>query len=129
MSSLKSENIVFWTARILGILFFVFVAFFVVAHAISPEGLPLVWQQPTHVQLEFLALFLMAFGGIVGWKWSGAAAGIILVSYAFWQLVERRLPWPPSFIEIPLATGLLYAFAWWSAKPPINQGAAGNSPG
>ena len=102
-----------WIARISGLLFFLFVLYFVIAHAISPEGLPVPWRQPLRVQLDFVALLAMAVGCMVGWTRDGIAAVMIVCGYALWQLVERRFPWPPGIIEIPLVIGALYTASWW----------------
>lgn len=110
------SNVAHWAGRIAGLLFFILIAVFVVGHAVSPDGLPNLWRAPLDVQLDFLALLLMVIGGLVGWKSPFAATVIILIGYALWQFVERRLPWPPSAFEIPLVIVLLYAVAWWSTK-------------
>ena len=102
-----------WTARIAGFLFFAFIGYFVIAHALSVEELPDFPTQPLDVQLDFLALILMVVGCVLGWTRSGIAAVVIFCGYALWQLVERRIPWPPGLIEIPVVIGSLYAIAWW----------------
>ena len=104
-----------WSARALGAMFLTLVLLFFLAHAIAGE-LPRLGQEPVGVQLDFLALFLMAIGGVVGWKWPGGASVIILAGYLIWQSVERHLPWPPSWIEIPLMIELLYTFTSWRTK-------------
>jgi hypothetical protein len=108
------RHVVSWTARILGLLYFAIIALFFIAHAASPDGLPEVWREPVTVQLGFLALFLMAFGGIVGWVSEGVAAAMILMGSTVWLLVERHLPWPPGLMPV---VGILYAITWWTAKP------------
>jgi hypothetical protein len=110
-----------WSARIAGFLYFAFVGYFVVAHALAPEGLPDFRAQPLDVQLDFLALILMVVGCVLGWTRSGIAAVMIFCGYALWQLVERRLPWPPGFIEIPLVIGLLYAITWWGGTTALHR--------
>lgn len=105
-----------WTARIVGLAFFALISYFVVAHAVSPEGLPNFWKEPLSVRLDLVALCLMTVGGVVGWKWEGLAAVMNVGGYALWQAVERHLPWPPGLIEIALAVGLLYAACWWSSR-------------
>jgi hypothetical protein len=104
-----------WSARVLGLMFFAVVLLFFLAHAIAGD-LPRIWQEPIGVQVDLLALFLMAIGGVVGWKWPSVASVMVLVGYALWQFVQRRLPWPSSWVEIPLLIGLLYAFASWRTK-------------
>jgi hypothetical protein len=120
-----SSFVTLWAARIIGLLNFAFVGFFVVAHALSGDGLPPLWRGPLEVQLDSLALILMTIGGVVGWKWPRVATVMVLGGYAIWQAVERRLPWPPSVIEVPLSIGLLYAFSCWSAaRPSASRGHA-----
>jgi hypothetical protein len=97
-----------WIARTLAVLYFAFIAWFVVAHALGAGGLPNFWQAPGAVQLDFVALFLMTVGGIVGWKWEGAAAVMVLLGTGIWLLVEQHLPWPPG---LSLLIGVLYAFS------------------
>ena len=113
MPSVTLENVCLWGGRILGTMFFLFVSFFVIAHAFSEEGLPRLWNETSRVRLDTMALFLMTVGGVVGWKYTGVASAMIFCGYALWQLVERRLPWPPGVVEIPFVVGSLYAAAWW----------------
>jgi hypothetical protein len=105
-----------WTARTLGLLYFGLVSFFVVAHAVSPEGLPSVWTAPPAVQVDSLALFLMSVGAAVGWRWEGVAAVMVLCGSGMWLLVEQQLPWPPG---LSLLIGALYAFSWWCERRPL----------
>jgi hypothetical protein len=106
-----------WIARTLGLLYFAFITWFVAAHAVN-DGLPKFWQSPAAVQLDFVALFLMVVGGIVGWKWEGVATIMILFGTGIWLLVEQHLPWPPG---LSVLIGVLYAFSWsymkWAFVP------------
>jgi hypothetical protein len=104
-----------WIARTLGLLYFAFISWFVVAHALSAGGLPNFWQAPGAVQLDFVALFLMTVGGIVGWKWEGVATIMLFLGTGIWLLVEQNLPWPPG---LSLLIGVLYAFSGWCTKQP-----------
>jgi hypothetical protein len=113
MTFTSCGNAFTWIARVSGLLFVLFVSYFVIAHAVSPAGLPAPWRQPLGVQLDFVALFTMVVGCVMGWTRAGVAAVTIFCGYALWQLVERRFPWPPGFIEIPLVIGALYAASWW----------------
>jgi hypothetical protein len=106
-------NVVRWIARTLGLLYFAFISWFVVAHALGAGGLPNVWQAQPAVQLDFLALFLMTIGAVVGWRWEGAAALMVLFGTGLWVLVEQHLPWPPG---LTLLIGLLYALTWWHTR-------------
>ena len=103
-----------WTARFVGTTLVGFMLLFFVAAAFSPEGLPRVWKEPPSVQLDCLALFLMIAGCAVGWRWEAVASFMTISGYLIWQLVEQRTPWPPTWLELVFATGLLYALSWWS---------------
>jgi hypothetical protein len=110
------NNIAYWGARISGLFFFTIIAVFAAAHLVSPNGGSLEWPVPFGVLVDFLALILMAAGCVVGWKSPPVAAVMILVGYALWRIVEREFPWPPTLIEIPLLSGLLFLLAWWHAR-------------
>jgi hypothetical protein len=111
-----------WTARTLSLLYLAFISWFVVAHALGAGGLPNLWEALPAVQLDFLALFLMTIGAVVGWRWEGVAAVMVLLGSAIWLLVEQQLPWPPG---LSLLIGLLYAFTWgcttWGSRR-LNHG-------
>jgi hypothetical protein len=109
-------NVARWMARTLSLLYFAFIAIFVLAHAVSPEGLPSIWKMSPAEQLDTVALLLVVVGGVVGWKWEPAAAVITLSGTALWLFVERNLLWPPG---LSILIGVLYAFAWWSTKQPF----------
>src|SRR5690242_14697183 len=98
-----------WIARTAGAVYAAFMTWFILAHALSRDGLPNLVQAPAAVQLGFLALFLMILGSILGWKWEGVAAAMILVGCLTWIVVERHLPWPPRLMP---SVGFLYAFTW-----------------
>ena len=115
MQQFSYGSVARWTARTLSLLYFAVIAFFIIAHAVSPEGLPIVWKQSLDVQLDFLALFLLVVGGLVGWKWEGVAAVMILVGTSLWLFVEQQLPWPPG---LSLLIGALYLCTWWSLEQP-----------
>jgi hypothetical protein len=104
-----------WTARVLSLCYAAFMAFFIAAHALSPEGLPPLARMPLSQQLNALALLLAAFGGVVGWRWEGTAAIVVLFGSLLWLVINQNLLWPPG---LSFLIGLLYAFMWWSTKKP-----------
>ena len=72
-----------WSARITGLLLVGLVLLFIFG-----EGPPNPFQQPLRVQLEFVALFLMVVGFLLGWRWE-ALGGITAVGgFALFFAVE-----------------------------------------
>jgi hypothetical protein len=94
-------------------------AYFVAAHALSPEGLPPLWGMPLSHQLNTLALLLAAFGGVLGWKWEGLAAIAVLFGSLLWLLINHNLIWPPG---VSLLIGSLYGFSAWSTTRTFATG-------
>jgi hypothetical protein len=111
-----SGNVARWVARLLSLCYAAFMAFFIAAHALSPEGLPPLRGMPLSHQLNILALLLAAFGGVLGWRWEGRAAIAVLVGSLLWLVINRNLIWPPG---LSLLIGVLYAFSWWCTKRPF----------
>ena len=105
-----------WTARVLSLCYAVFMAFFIGAHALSPEGLPPLWGTPLSHQFNTLALLLAAFGGLLGWKWEGKAAIAVLSGTLIWLLINHNLIWPPG---LSVLIGVLFAFSWWCTIRPF----------
>jgi hypothetical protein len=105
-----------WTARGLSLCYAAFMAFFIAAHALSPEGLPPLWGMPLSHQLNTVALLLAAFGGMFGWRWEGLAAIAVLFGSLLWLLINHNLVWPPG---LSLLIGVLYAWGWWYTKRPL----------
>jgi hypothetical protein len=102
-----------WTARVLSLFYAAFMTFFIAAHALSPEGLPPMAKMPLSHQLNVLALLLAAFGGVIGWRWEGTAAIVVLFGSLLWLLINQNLIWPPG---LSFLIGILYAFSWWSTQ-------------
>jgi hypothetical protein len=102
-----------WTARVLSLSYAAFMAFFIAAHALSPDGLAPLWGMPMSHHLNTLALLLAAFGGLLGWKWEGMAAVAVLFGTLIWLFVNQNLIWPPG---LSVLIGVLYAFSWWTMK-------------
>jgi hypothetical protein len=107
-----------WTARVLSLCYAAFMTFFIAAHALSPEGLPPLWRMPLPHQVNFLALLLAAFGGMLGWKWDGTAAIVVLFGSLLWLLINYNLIWPPG---LSLLIGVLYASSWWNTRPSSSR--------
>jgi serine/threonine protein kinase len=95
-----------WSARILGTLWALLVFVFIIG-----EGSPPLGKQPSSVQWEFAAMGLWFAGFILGWRFEGLAALLILLASAIFHGIEARFPlgWA---LELPSIIGLMYATAW-----------------
>jgi hypothetical protein len=108
-----------WSARILGSLWAVMVLVFVLG-----EGSPALGSQPASVQWAFAAKGLWLIGFVVGWRFEGMAALLILAGSIIFHAVEARFPlgWA---LEVPTWVGLLYAMCWVAAwrerKHPLSR--------
>lgn len=80
-----------WSARITGLLLVGLVLLFIFG-----EGPPNPFQQPLRVQLEFVALFLMVVGFLLGWRWEAlggiTAVGGFALFFAVELIVHGRAP-------------------------------------
>jgi hypothetical protein len=99
----RGDWAVCWTARILGLLGFLFVLMFILA-----EGVPAFWSQPVPVQIELAGMVAMLVGLLVGWRLEGLGAALIVAGWLVFAIIERGRP-PLSFTAF-LAVAALYAY-------------------
>lgn len=86
-----------WLARITGLILAGLVLLFVVG-----EGPPNPVRQPFSVQLEFLAMFLMLAGFLLGWRWEAAGGIMVVVGFAIFFATEMVVNGRPPGRAIPL---------------------------
>jgi len=98
-----------WTARILGLLGFVFVLAFILA-----EGFPRFLGQPLAVQVELAATVEMLTGLLLGWRWPGWGAILIADGWLVFLIAEQG--WPPIPYTAFLIVAGLYAWSWWRGR-------------
>ena len=108
-------NSVRWTARILGGILAALLLYLVVGHALSPEGLPNPFTQPPGVRLEFLGLFAIWVGLILGWRWEGFGGLVALAGATVFHVVEGKLWLPGPFALVELAA-VLFLVYWCASK-------------
>ncbi len=103
----------FWTPRIAGILFVLFVSLF--AFDVFEEGLG-VWGTLLALFVHLLPSLLLAIAIYVAWKreWVGA---VLFVGWAIWYVIffrDRDFPWMTYALMagIPAAIGLLFLADW-----------------
>jgi hypothetical protein len=86
-----------WLARITGLILAGLVLLFVVG-----EGPPNPVRQPFSVQLEFLAMFLMLVGFLLGWRWEAAGGILAVVGFTIFFATEIVVNGRPPGRAIPL---------------------------
>jgi len=99
-----------WAARIYGSL----LAVLVLTIAIG-EGPPNPFTQPLPVAIELFGMLAMLVGCIVGWKWQGVSALLIIVGISTFHVIERRILLMGSFPLFDLAA-ILYCLSWLITK-------------
>ena len=98
----------------MGVLLVALLAVFVVGHG----GLPNVFGQPFPVQLEFLAMFLMVRGFLLGWRWEAVGGILALAGFALFVGTEFATngQFPGGAIPLFVIPGLLLLASSWVSK-------------
>jgi len=109
-----------WCTRILGTLMLLIWLMFLLGEGVSSRG-----PVEEGVRVEFLGMFLMLLGFVIGWKWEGWAALAILAGALEFHIVEWKL-WLPGMLEWPTVVGLLYGVCWWLRKS-VSMGKTGTA--
>lgn len=91
------------------------------------EGPPNPFKQPLGVQLEFVGLFGIWAGMIVGWKWEGIAAALVVGGVMIFHIVEGKL-WLSGVFGLFGFVGVLFLFCWWLRKPQMRKAICGEKP-
>jgi predicted Ser/Thr protein kinase len=102
----RGDLAVRWTARVLGLLGFLFVLMFILA-----EGVPAFWSQPLPVQIELAGMVAMMVGLLVGWRLERLGAALIVAGWLVFAILEHGRP-PAPFTAF-LAIAALYAYSGW----------------
>jgi hypothetical protein len=118
-SWLRKRSIAQIIADVLALAFGGFMIFFIVAHAFSPEGLPPIHKFSLGQHLTHIGLLLTVLGSLIGWKWRGTAALMILVGIIDWHVFAcswAHFHFNQIFL-FPLIAGVLYSYCWWRKHP------------
>jgi hypothetical protein len=102
----RGDLAVRWTARVLGLLGFLFVLMFILA-----EGVPAFWSQPVPVRIELAGMVAMMVGLLVGWRLERLGAALIVAGWLVFAFIEHGRP-PVPFTAF-LAVAALYAYSGW----------------
>lgn len=109
---MSTKRVLFWTPRVLGILFAIFVSMF--ALDVFDQGYGL-WQTILALLLNLVPMYLVVIGLVIAWRWElvGAILFIALaVLYGAWGWGRQPLV-AYFFISGPLTlVGVLFLFNW-----------------
>lgn len=103
-----------WTARILGSLLVILVLTIAVGEGFfyPGEGLPNPFEQPLPTQIKFAGMLAILIGMLVGWKWEGIAAVLILGGGMAFHIFEGWL-WATWVFGLVDLIGVLFLLCWW----------------
>jgi len=87
-----------WAARITGLLLIGLVLLI----AIGEGGPPNILAQPLPVQIEFVAMFLMLAGFLIGWRWEAVGGISALAGFLLFLEAELFVNGKPPGGAIPL---------------------------
>jgi hypothetical protein len=119
-----------WTARILGLLFVLFIVLIGIG-----EGMPNPFRQPLIIQVGFFALALIIIGMLVGWRWEIQGTLLSLVGFCLFIYPVHQSPRGMTWYVYTLALpGMLYAISGLlrrqgESPPSVQPGQEWNCPG
>jgi hypothetical protein len=113
----SNKGILFWTPRILGILFILFVSLFALDIFDMQLGF---WDTIVGLFMHLLPSIAMTIALVLGWRreWIGALG---FFAFAIWYIaiaLDNRLHWGvyAILVGIPVLIGLLFLAGWWARK-------------
>lgn len=101
-----------WVTRVLATLLTIMVLVIFLGEGLSSEGSGNPFKHSLSVQLEFLGIFIVWVGMIIGWKWEGIASGLIIGGMMIFHIVQGKfwLNWTFGLFDM---TGILFLLSWW----------------
>lgn len=112
------KQILFWTPRIAGILFVLFISLF--ALDVFGEALGF-WGTLLALFMHLLPSIVLAVAIYIAWKWEWVGA-VLFVAWAVWYVaffLDRNFPWSTYALiaGIPALIGLLFLAGWmWKGQ-------------
>jgi hypothetical protein len=111
------KRILFWTPRVLGILFALFVSMFALDVFAAGYGL---WGTLVALFMHLMPVYPLIIGLALSWRWPWVGA-LLFIGFSIWYLVIAWGPFPlvANLIRVwPLAgpsllVGLLFLFDWF----------------
>jgi hypothetical protein len=105
------KKILFWTPRIAGILFILFLSLFALDIFDAKLGF---WETMVELFMHLIPSILLAIAIVIAWKreWFGA---LLFAGWAIWYVASvRGFPWSVYALiaGLPLLIGLLFLAGW-----------------
>ena len=107
------RSFLFWTPRVLGILFILFISLF--ALDVFEEGLDF-WGTLLALLMHLLPSIVMTIALVIGWRWEWVGT-LGYSAFAIWYIVfasGREMPWGviTMMTGIPMLIGILFLVGW-----------------
>lgn len=110
------KQLLFWSPRVLGLLFALFVSLF--ALDVFGQGYSF-WGTMGALLLHLIPVYILLIALVIGWRWEWAGA-LLFVGFSIWYLIVSWGPFPLIAILVgawPLAApallvGLLFLLDW-----------------
>jgi len=105
------KQILFWTPRIGGILFILFISLFALDIFDMQLGF---WETIVGLFMHLIPSILLTIALIIAWKWEWVGA-VLFIGWAIWYVVFMQgLPWIAYVLiaGLPVLIGLLFLAGW-----------------
>jgi len=109
------KNLLFWTPRVAGILFVVFIGIFALDVFGEYDSF---WETMLALCMHLLPSILLAIAIGLAWRWEWVGA-VLFTGFAVWYVATARgFDWSVYLLlaGAPLVVGLLFAVGWFYRK-------------
>lgn len=106
------KRILFWTPRVLSILFALFVSLFALDVFGAGYGF---WETILGLLIHLIPVFVLLIGLAIAWRWEWVGA-LVFLGFAIWYLVQAWGQFPLSvylvMAGVPFVVGVLWLADW-----------------